>query len=104
GRRPPAWRGAGPRLRSRQLPRRLLSAASVPDTGGARRRAVAVARAPCQATGRTERRGRARGSEGLVIAVDHQDGIAVVRLEHGKVNVLDLELLEAIASTLRTLD
>jgi len=38
-----------------------------------------------------------------VIAVDHQDGIAVVRLEHGKVNVLDLELLEAIAATLRTL-
>ena len=39
-----------------------------------------------------------------MIAVDHHDGIAVVRLEHGKVNVLDLELLQAIADAFRTLD
>jgi enoyl-CoA hydratase len=38
-----------------------------------------------------------------VIAVDHQGGIAVMRLEHGKVNVLDLELLQAIAAELRGL-
>jgi enoyl-CoA hydratase len=35
-----------------------------------------------------------------VIAVDHHDGVAVVRFEHGKVNVLDLELLQALAETL----
>jgi len=39
-----------------------------------------------------------------LIAVDHQDGIAVVRFEHGKVNVLDLELLRAIGDTLRSLE
>jgi enoyl-CoA hydratase len=39
-----------------------------------------------------------------VIAVDHHDGVAVVRFEHGKVNVLDLELLQAIAATLKSLD
>jgi enoyl-CoA hydratase len=35
-----------------------------------------------------------------VIAVDHHDGVAVVRLEHGKVNVLDLDVLRALSSTL----
>ena len=35
-----------------------------------------------------------------MIAVDHHDGVAVVRLEHGKVNVLDLELLQALTATL----
>jgi enoyl-CoA hydratase len=35
-----------------------------------------------------------------VIAVDHHDGVAVVRLEHGKVNVLDLDLLRALSETL----
>ena len=35
-----------------------------------------------------------------MIAVDHHDGVAVVRLQHGKVNVLDLELLQALAATL----
>jgi len=35
-----------------------------------------------------------------VIAVDHHDGVAVVRFEHGKVNVLDLELLQALTATL----
>jgi enoyl-CoA hydratase len=38
-----------------------------------------------------------------VIAVDHHDGVAVVRLEHGKVNVLDLELLRALEATLAEL-
>ena len=35
-----------------------------------------------------------------MIAVDHHDGVAVVRLEHGKVNVLDLELLQELSQTL----
>ena len=35
-----------------------------------------------------------------MIAVEHHDGVAVVRLEHGKVNVLDLELLQALTATL----
>ena len=35
-----------------------------------------------------------------MIAVDHHDGVAVVRLEHGKVNVLDLDLLRALSTTL----
>ena len=35
-----------------------------------------------------------------MIAVDHHDGVAVVRLEHGKVNVLDLELLRELSQTL----
>jgi enoyl-CoA hydratase len=38
-----------------------------------------------------------------MIRVDHQDGVAVVRLEHGKVNALDVELLGAAAATLREL-
>ncbi len=38
-----------------------------------------------------------------MIAVDHHDGVAVVRLEHGKVNVLDLELLQALSATLAEL-
>ena len=36
-----------------------------------------------------------------MIRVDHTDGVAVVRLEHGKVNALDLELLRAISTTMR---
>src|SRR3954453_18560413 len=36
-----------------------------------------------------------------VIEVDQQDNVAVVRLEHGKVNALDLELLRAISTTMR---
>ena len=39
-----------------------------------------------------------------MIDVSHHDGIAVVRLEHGKVNVLDLELLQALTATLAELD
>lgn len=39
-----------------------------------------------------------------MIGVSHEDGIAVVRLEHGKVNVLDLELLQAITATLAELE
>jgi enoyl-CoA hydratase len=35
-----------------------------------------------------------------VIAVEHHDGVAVIRLEHGKVNVLDLELLQALKDAL----
>lgn len=35
-----------------------------------------------------------------MIAVDHHDGVAVIRLEHGKVNVLDLDLLQALTVTL----
>ena len=38
-----------------------------------------------------------------MIRVDHEDGVAVVRLEHGKVNALDVELLRAAAATLRDL-
>lgn len=41
--------------------------------------------------------------EVTVIAVERQDGVAVVRLEHGKVNVLDLELLQALRATLAEL-
>src|SRR3954453_3321203 len=36
-----------------------------------------------------------------VIQVDQQGNVAVVRLEHGKVNALDLELLRAIRTTMR---
>ncbi|TMD98567.1 MAG: enoyl-CoA hydratase/isomerase family protein, partial [Chloroflexi bacterium] len=38
-----------------------------------------------------------------MIRVDHEDGVAVVRLEHGKVNALDVELLRAATATLREL-
>jgi enoyl-CoA hydratase len=38
-----------------------------------------------------------------MIRVDHQDGVAVVHLEHGKVNALDVELLRAVAATVREL-
>ncbi|MGH7750863.1 MAG: enoyl-CoA hydratase-related protein, partial [Candidatus Dormibacteria bacterium] len=38
-----------------------------------------------------------------MIRVDHVDGIAVVRLEHGKVNALDAELLRAATATMREL-
>jgi enoyl-CoA hydratase len=38
-----------------------------------------------------------------VITVEDKEGIALVRLGHGKVNALDLELLEAIASTFTAL-
>ncbi len=79
-----------------------------------RRRPRPHARAPaCESTHRTERCGsatscvasprrRARDDpEVTVIAVDHHDGVAVVRLEHGKVNVLDLELLQALSADAR---
>src|SRR4051795_10698223 len=36
-----------------------------------------------------------------VIEVDQQDNVAVVRLQHGKVNALDVELLRAISTTMR---
>ncbi|WP_431896551.1 enoyl-CoA hydratase/isomerase family protein [Nonomuraea sp. bgisy101] len=39
-----------------------------------------------------------------MIEVDVVDGIAVVRLAHGKVNALDLELCRAIERTMRDLD
>jgi len=39
-----------------------------------------------------------------MISVQSVDGIAVVRLEHGKVNALDLELCQAIAETFRGID
>ncbi|KAB2350174.1 enoyl-CoA hydratase/isomerase family protein [Actinomadura rudentiformis] len=39
-----------------------------------------------------------------MIEVDVTDGIGVVRLAHGKVNALDLELCRAIEATLRDLD
>lgn len=38
-----------------------------------------------------------------MIRVDHEDGIAVVHLEHGRVNALDVELLDAICTTVREL-
>jgi enoyl-CoA hydratase len=38
-----------------------------------------------------------------MIRVDHEDGVAVVRLEHGKVNALDVELLRTAAATVRDL-
>ena len=40
----------------------------------------------------------------MPINVEDQDGIAVVRLAHGKVNALDLELLHAITDTFAELD
>ncbi|MGN9847571.1 enoyl-CoA hydratase/isomerase family protein [Nonomuraea sp. H19] len=39
-----------------------------------------------------------------MIAVDVMDGIGVVRLAHGKVNALDLELCRTIEQTMRDLD
>jgi enoyl-CoA hydratase len=44
------------------------------------------------------------GSVGQVIERDDVDDIAVVRLAHGKVNALDLELCEAIARTFAEID
>lgn len=38
-----------------------------------------------------------------MIRVDHEDGVAVVHLEHGKVNALDVELLDAVCQTAREL-
>ncbi|WP_051810017.1 enoyl-CoA hydratase/isomerase family protein [Actinoplanes subtropicus] len=40
----------------------------------------------------------------MSIHVEDQDGIAIVRLAHGKVNALDLELLHAITETFGELD
>ena len=40
----------------------------------------------------------------MPLQVEDQDGVAVVRLAHGKVNALDLELLHAITSTFAELD
>lgn len=39
-----------------------------------------------------------------MIGVEDADGVAVVTLDHGKVNALDLELVGAIAETFRALD
>jgi enoyl-CoA hydratase len=39
-----------------------------------------------------------------VISVERDGDVAVVRLEHGKVNALDIELLRAISETMRDLD
>src|SRR5262245_20613745 len=44
------------------------------------------------------------GNVGWVIELDDVDGIAVVRLAHGKVNALDLELCEAITRTFAEID
>ncbi len=38
-----------------------------------------------------------------MIGIDEHDGVAVVRLEHGKVNALDLELLRAFTATMTRL-
>jgi enoyl-CoA hydratase len=38
-----------------------------------------------------------------MIQVEHDGDVAIVRLEHGKVNALDLELLRAISETMRGL-
>ena len=38
-----------------------------------------------------------------MIHIEHKGGVAVVRLEHGKVNALDLELLRSITETMRGL-
>lgn len=38
-----------------------------------------------------------------MIGVEHDGDVVVVRLEHGKVNALDLELLHAISATIRDL-
>jgi enoyl-CoA hydratase len=40
---------------------------------------------------------------GSMIDVERSDGIAVVRLRHGKVNALDLELAETLTATMRDL-
>jgi len=40
----------------------------------------------------------------MVISVEKVDGVAVVRLEHGKVNALDIELCQAISATFASLD
>lgn len=39
-----------------------------------------------------------------MIDVEHRDGVAMVRLANGKVNAVDLELLQDIARTMRGLD
>lgn len=36
-----------------------------------------------------------------MLSVESRDGIAVIRIEHGKVNALDIELLDALTRTLR---
>ena len=38
-----------------------------------------------------------------MISVEEHDGVALVRLDHGKVNALDLELLTAITATMSRL-
>jgi enoyl-CoA hydratase len=48
-------------------------------------------------------RGASRESEGPLLSVEEGDAVAVVRLDHGKVNVLDLEMLVAIAETMKRL-
>jgi enoyl-CoA hydratase len=49
-------------------------------------------------------RGAKAGTVGRVIERDDVDDIAVVRLAHGKVNALDLELCEAVTRTFAELD
>jgi enoyl-CoA hydratase/carnithine racemase len=39
----------------------------------------------------------------VVISVEEHEGVAVVRLDDGKVNALDLELLTAISATMSRL-
>lgn len=43
------------------------------------------------------------GTVPLVISVDSDGDVTVVRLEHGKVNALDIELLRAISTTMQEL-
>lgn len=38
-----------------------------------------------------------------MISVEEHDGVAVIRLDDGKVNALDLELLTAISATMSRL-
>jgi enoyl-CoA hydratase/carnithine racemase len=39
-----------------------------------------------------------------MLEVDKHDGVSVVTLHHGRVNALDLELLEALTGTIGALD
>ena len=38
-----------------------------------------------------------------MITIEHANRIAILRLEHGKANLMDLELCEALSSAMRTL-
>ena len=39
-----------------------------------------------------------------MLELEQRSGVAVVRLRHGKVNALDLELLQALTAALRDVD